>query len=98
MSGLVNMAHAGEPPEGKAQVQLPVVGPGEKAVVTFQGPQDGSATRHWAPEPPTDYEVRRDALMAASQYAASGGWGGAQNVIEKIAKPFEEYLLEVRNQ
>lgn len=91
MNELVNMAYAGEPLEGNAQIRLPVVGPGEKAVVTFQGPQDGSAARHWAPESPTPYEVRRDALMAAATYCSRGGFGRSAGVIQ-VAREFETYL------
>lgn len=98
MSGWVN-AGSGEPMNGtgfSCEIALPVIPQEEpKTMVTFQGPETG-AQRHWVPleteDAPTPYEVRRDALSAAAAYCSGGGWGGAENVIEKVAKPFEEYL------
>lgn len=45
--------------------------------------------------PPTAYEVRRDALMAASTYCNGGGWGGPSAVIG-VAREFEKFLKEAR--
>ncbi len=46
--------------------------------------------------PPTAYEVRRDALMAAAAYCNGGGYGGASGVTG-MARDFERFLSEVKN-
>lgn len=51
-----------------------------------------------APVPPSLYEVRRDALTAASNLTSSGGWMDAGGKTLEFAEKFEAYLLEVRDQ
>jgi len=75
------------------KVVLPHVPEGaEKVTVTFQGPQDGSAVRHWAPEPPSDYEIRREALRAAAVVTSSGVGTGVATQTLRFAHEFEVYL------
>lgn len=64
-----------------------------KVTVEFKGTSEGSGAAHWAPEPPTPYEARRDALSAAATYCSAGGWGEPAAVIG-VAREFEKYLKE----
>jgi hypothetical protein len=64
-----------------------------KATIEFHGAPGGSGAAHWAPEPPTPYEARRDALNAAATYCSAGGWGGPAAVIG-VARDFEKFLKE----
>lgn len=50
-----------------------------------------------ASAPPTAYEVRRDALMAASRVTSCGGWTDAAGRTLEFARKFEAYLSEVRD-
>lgn len=66
------------------------------------------AIGRWRPgEPPVEpetsrdtpslYEVRRDALTAASNLTSSGGWMDPGEKTLEFAEKFEKYLLEVRD-
>jgi hypothetical protein len=50
-----------------------------------------------SPSRPSLYEVRRDALTAASNLTSSGGWMDPGNKTLEFAEKFEKYLLEVRD-
>ncbi len=70
---------------------------------TYINLQTGADGRWEAVEPPKApesvpslYEVRRDALTAASRLTSSGGWMDTAAKTLEFSEKFEKYLLEVR--
>lgn len=105
MNGWVD-AGSGEPVDNGLDPRMPEICAGlaelELGAVnthilkSLQGPVEPLEEPVTSRDTPSLYEVRRDALMAASNLTSSGGWIGPGDKTLEFAEKFEKYLLEVR--
>lgn len=105
MNGWVD-AGSGEPVDQGLDPRMPEIRPGlaelELGAVnthilkSLQGPVWPWEEPRESRDTPSLYEVRRDALTAASNLTSSGGWMDPGNKTLEFSEKFEKYLLEVR--